>query len=368
MEQDSVYMRRALALAARGGGHVSPNPMVGAVLVRDGAVIGEGYHEQFGGAHAERNALAACGGDAAGATLYVTLEPCCHWGKTPPCTDAVLERGITRVVIGSPDPNPLVAGKGVETLRAHGVTVDEGVLREECDKLNEVFFWYIRHQTPFVVMKYAMTMDGKIATATGASKWITGAEARARVQADRNRLASIMVGVGTVLADNPALTCRLPGGRSPTRVICDSRLRTPPGATVVQTAGETRTILATTCADAARHAPYLDAGCTVAVLPEDDGHISLTALMEYLGRAGLDSVLLEGGSTLNWSALAAGVVHKVQAYIAPKIFGGARAKTAVGGAGVPLPDGAFALSPPEITHLGGDILMESRVIACSLES
>jgi diaminohydroxyphosphoribosylaminopyrimidine deaminase/5-amino-6-(5-phosphoribosylamino)uracil reductase len=220
-------MRIALQLAEKGCGWVNPNPLVGAVIVKDGEIIGRRFHEKYGKAHAERNAIASCIKSPKGATLYATLEPCCHHGTNPPCTDAIIESGIKRVVIGSSDPNPLVRGKGVAIMRRHGIEVVEGVLKEECDKLNQVFFHYIQRKKPYVIMKYAMTMDGKIATYTGESKWITGEAARQRVHEDRHRYSGIMVGVGTVLADNPLLTCRMEGGKNPLRIICDTRLRTP---------------------------------------------------------------------------------------------------------------------------------------------
>ena len=227
MIKDMEYMQLALALARKGCGWVAPNPMVGAVIVKDGEIIGQGWHEKCGQPHAERNALASCTKSPRGATMYVTLEPCCHTGRQPPCTDAILEAGIRRVVVGSGDPNPLVAGKGIQILRAHGIEVTENVLREECQRLNEVFFHYIRTKRPFVVMKYAMTLDGKIAAYTGASKWITGEKARNHVQEQRHRYSAIMAGVGTVLADDPLLTCRINGGKNPIRIICDTNLRTP---------------------------------------------------------------------------------------------------------------------------------------------
>lgn len=358
---DQDYMRLALELAERGRGWTSPNPMVGSVVVKDGQIIGQGWHEKCGQPHAERNALASCAQDPRGATMYVTLEPCCHHGRQPPCTDAILEAGIRRVVVGSGDPNPLVAGKGISILREHGVEVVEGVLREECDRLNEIFFHYIQTRRPFVVMKYAMTMDGKIAAYTGASKWVTGEGARAHVQEQRRRCAAIMAGVGTVLADDPLLTCRMPGGKNPVRVICDTRLRTPLTAQVVATAKEAPTILATCCMDRAKHLPYETAGCRVLTVGETDGHVDLKQLMEKLGREQIDSVLLEGGGTLNWAALESGVVQKVQAYIAPKLFGGRDAKTPVEGRGVPSPAEAFHLKNTAITQLGEDFLMESEV-------
>lgn len=365
---DEDYMALALEEAQKGAGWVNPNPMVGAVIVKEGRVIAKGRHERYGGLHAERNALAACAEDPVGGILYVTLEPCCHWGKTPPCTQAILEKGISRVVVGSGDPNPLVAGKGNQILREHGVEVTEGVLKEDCDEINRVFFHYITHKTPYVFLKYAMTMDGKIATRTGASQWVTGEIARQRVQETRHRCAAIMVGVGTVLADDPRLTCRLPDGKNPVRVICDSRLRTPLTANVVATAREVPTILATCEADEGKQEPYRLSGCQVWTLPRKEGHVDLRELLERLGQAGLDSLLLEGGSQLNWSALQAGLVQEVQVYVAPKVFGGKEAPSPVAGLGVENPDGAVRLSPPIITHLGEDILLESKVIPCSQES
>ncbi len=357
---DGDFMRVAIALARRG--RPSPNPYVGAVIVREGRVIGQGWHERCGELHAERHALANCTESPAGATLYVTLEPCCHQGRQPPCTSAILEAGIKRVVIGSPDPNPLASGKGIKILRENGVEVTENLLRAECDALNPVFFHYIRTKCPYVVMKYAMTLDGKIATHTGASRWITGEAARHRVHEDRNRSAAIMAGVGTVLADDPLLTCRMEGGHNPVRVICDSRLRTPLESRIVRTAQKVWTILAVCESVSEKAAAYEAAGCEVWTLPEKEGHIDLTALMERLGAVEIDSVLLEGGGTLNWSMLEAGLVQRVQAYIAPKLFGGT-AKTPVQGNGVELPEQAFRLTGIHLTQIGEDILLEGEVAA-----
>ncbi|MFR3364431.1 MAG: bifunctional diaminohydroxyphosphoribosylaminopyrimidine deaminase/5-amino-6-(5-phosphoribosylamino)uracil reductase RibD [Christensenellales bacterium] len=367
---DAEYMRLALALAEQGRGWTAPNPMVGAVIVKDGAVIGQGWHERYGEPHAERNALASCTADPAGATMYVTLEPCCHHGKQPPCVDAILASGIRRVVIGSADPNPLVAGKGVAILRSHGVEVTKNVLRQECDALNKIFFHYITTGRPFVSMKYAMTMDGKIAAYTGASKWVTGETARRHVQQQRHRFRGIMVGVGTVLADDPLLTCRMENGRNPVRIICDTHLRTPPQAQVVTHRR--------TDPDHPRHLlrrpgkagglPAM-AGCQVLCLNEENGHVDLRQLMERLGREQIDSILLEGGGTLNWAALECGIVQQVQAYIAPKLFGGRDAKTPVEGVGVPAPTNAFRLKNSRLERLGEDLLIESEVeYPCSQES
>lgn len=358
---DRDYMALALKLAKRGLGWTSPNPLVGAVIVKEGRIIGQGYHTRCGGLHAEREALNTCMENPEGATLYVTLEPCCHQGRQPPCTEAILQTHIRRVVVGSTDPNPLVAGKGIDNLRNCGVEVETGVLRKECDALNRVFFHYIQSGRPYVVMKYAMTLDGRIATRTGASQWITGDAARTRVHQDRSRYRSIMAGVGTVLADDPLLTCRMEHGRNPVRIVCDTRLRTPMDSRIVRSAGEVPTVLAAGNVPPEKTAPYRAAGCQVWTLPETDGHIDLSALMERLGGEEIDSVLLEGGGTLNWAMLGANLVHRVQAYIAPKLFGGEDAKGAVGGLGVALPGHAALLEHLTITRLGEDILLEGEV-------
>ena len=359
--RDESYMRLALQLAQRGCGWTAPNPMVGAVIVKGGKIIGQGWHQRYGQAHAERNALSSCVEAPQGATMYVTLEPCCHYGKQPPCVDAILDAGICRVVVGSADPNPLVAGKGIAILRAHGIDVTENVLQEECDELNKVFFHYITTKRPFVSMKYAMTMDGKIAAYTGASKWVTGEAARNHVQQQRHRFSGIMVGVGTVLADDPLLTCRMEGGRDPVRIICDTHLRTPLQSQVVTTAKQVPTILATCCGNPEKQALYQQAGCRILCLEEQCGHVNLPQLMEQLGQEQIDSILLEGGGTLNWSALESGIVQQVQAYIAPKLFGGRDAKTPIEGAGVPFPDAAFRLKNSRFERLGEDFLIESEV-------
>ena len=360
MEQDRQYMKMALELAQKGMGFTAPNPMVGAVIVKNGRIIGQGYHRKYGGLHAEREALAACTEETEGAYIYVTLEPCCHYGKQPPCVNAILEAGIRRVIIGSSDPNPLVAGKGIRILKDHGIEVTENILKEECDKLNEAFFYYIQDKKPYVVMKYAMTMDGKIAAYTGESKWVTGEAARIHVQKQRLKYTGIMVGVGTVLADDPMLTCRLENGRNPVRIICDSHLRTPLNSKIVKTAATVPTILATSSKEQ-KIKNYEDLGCRVLYVPEKNGHIDLNRLMELLGAEKIDSILLEGGGTLNWSALESGIVQKVQTYIAPKLFGGEKAKTPVEGTGFPDPASAVLLKNSEITRLGHDFLIESEV-------
>lgn len=337
------YMRRAIELAKNGIGKVNPNPLVGAVIVKDGQIISEGYHAKYGDLHAERNAFRnlKCAEDAKGAEMYVTLEPCCHFGKQPPCTQAIIEHGIRKVYVGSNDPNALVAGKGIEQLRQAGIEVETEVLRDECDALNPVFFHYITTQTPYVVMKYAMTLDGKIATRTGHSKWISGEASRGRVQQTRNALKGIMVGIGTVLNDDPMLTCRIDGGRNPIRIICDSKLRIPLSSQVVTTAKEVATIVATI----EPHVEYTrfwneqkaaleEQGVEVVVVKEVNDRLDLKDLMRQLGERKIDGILLEGGSTLNYAALQAGIVNRIEAYIAPKLFGGAGLYTPVGGEGV----------------------------------
>lgn len=370
--KDREYMELALELALKGRGKVDPNPLVGAVIVKDGKIIGRGYHTEYGKLHAEREALADCSGSPEGAVMYVTLEPCCHHGKQPPCTDAVIDAGISRVVIGSADPNPLVAGKGVEILKSHGIEVVEGFMKEECDAINPAFFRFIKTGMPYVVMKYAMTMDGKIATRTGASKWITSEAARKRVHEDRNRYTAIMAGIGTVLKDDPLLTCRIPGGRDPVRVICDTNLRIPLDSQIVQTAKKYRTLIATAEAGGSetgedKYSALIAKGCEILYIPVKNGHVDLELLMKKLGEQKISSVLLEGGGTLNWSALEAGIVDRLQVYIAPKLFGGKDAPSPVGGTGVGMPAEAFMAEKPKVTFIGDDILIESEVKRCSRE-
>lgn len=359
---DNDYMRLALEIAEKGAGHVSPNPLVGAVIVKNGRIIGTGYHEKYGGLHAERNALASCTEAPVGASIYVTLEPCCHYGKQPPCTEALLDSGISRVIVGSVDPNEKVAGKGIRILREHGITVETGILQEECDKLNEIFFHYIQTKTPFVAMKYAMTMDGKIATRTGASRWISGEESRKSTHILRNRYSSIMVGVQTVLLDDPLLNCRLKEGRNPIRIICDTHLRTPLQSQIVKTADKIPTIIATCCKEKQKHEPYEKFRCRILTIPEKEKHVDLCELIKQLGSEGIDSILLEGGGTMHWSALKSGIVNKALVYIAPKIFGGSLAKSPVEGDGVFTPADAFLLKNSTISKIGEDFLIESEVV------
>lgn len=355
---DRDYMRRAVELAKKGTGWTNPNPLVGAVIVKDGRIIGEGYHAKCGELHAERNAIASLKESAEGAVLYVTLEPCCHHGKTPPCTDAILEQGIARVVIGSRDPNPKVAGKGAAVLRKAGIQVEEDFMREECDKLNPVFFHYITTGVPYVVMKYAMTADGKIATRTGASKWITGSEARAEVQQIRSQYMGIMAGIGTVLADDPMLNVRLEGKRNPVRIICDSHLRIPADSRICRTARQYPTIVACGTGEPEKERILGDMGVQVVKCPDAQGKVNLRQLMKYLGDQGVDSILLEGGGTLNDSALRMGIVQKLLVFVAPKLFGGEKSKTPVAGLGIEVPAEAVPLRLAGVRQIGEDLLLE----------
>ncbi len=360
---DQNYMLQAIQLAKQGEGWTNPNPMVGAVIVKNGRIIGKGYHKKCGELHAERNAIASLTESAEGATIYVTLEPCCHYGKTPPCTEAIIEQKIKRVVIGSRDPNPKVSGKGIKMLQEAGIEVIEDFMREECDRLNPVFFHYITTKTPYVVMKYAMTLDGKIATKTGASKWITGEAARAEVQHMRHRYMGIMAGIGTVLADDPMLNVRMEGWKSPIRILCDSGLRIPLDGQIVKSAGKYRTIVAYADSEntEAKRKRLHEMGVETICCPDENNQVDLKKLMKYLGEEGIDSILLEGGGTLNDSALRAGIVQEVQAFIAPKLFGGMNSKTPVEGIGVRFPSEAVKLKCTDICQIGEDIRITCQV-------
>ena len=360
---DQNYMLQAIQLAKQGEGWTNPNPMVGAVIVKNGRIIGKGYHKKCGELHAERNAIASLTESAEGATIYVTLEPCCHYGKTPPCTEAIIEQKIKRVVIGSRDPNPKVSGKGIKMLQEAGIEVIEDFMREECDRLNPVFFHYITTKTPYVVMKYAMTLDGKIATKTGASKWITGEAARAEVQHMRHRYMGIMAGIGTVLAEDPMLNVRVEGWKSPIRILCDSGLRIPLDGQIVKSAGKYRTIVAYADSEntEAKRKRLHEMGVETICCPDENNQVDLKKLMKYLGEEGIDSILLEGGGTLNDSALRAGIVQEVQAFIAPKLFGGMNSKTPVEGIGVRFPSEAVKLKCTDICQIGEDIRITCQV-------
>lgn len=339
---DHKYMKRALELAAQGKGFTGSNPLVGAVITRNDEIIGEGYHAIYGGDHAEISAIKSALAKhdenmLKGATVYVNLEPCFHYGKTPPCVDKIIETGFARVVIAMRDPNPLVAGKSISKLRAHGIEVKIGVLESEARKLNEVFIHFMETGKPFVCMKAAMSMDGKIATSSGDSKWISSEESRAETAKLRYEYQAIIVGINTVLADNPRLNTRIPGKPNPIKIIIDSRLRIPETANVLNNGEEEHTIIY--CAsrkdgDTAKK-ERLNSLRNVSIVESksDDGAVNLDAVMEDMARRGISSALLEGGGTLNFSMIKAGFVQKAIFVIAPKIIGGVESKSPVMGAG-----------------------------------
>jgi diaminohydroxyphosphoribosylaminopyrimidine deaminase/5-amino-6-(5-phosphoribosylamino)uracil reductase len=365
MMTDEDWMARAAALALRGEGAVNPNPLVGAVVVKNGVLIGEGWHERWGGLHAERNALACCTESPRGATVYVTLEPCCHYGKTPPCTEALIEAGVARVVVGLDDPNPLVAGKGFAALRAAGIEVTTGVMTDVLKYHNRVFLKYICQHRPWVVLKSAMTLDGKIATRTGHSRWVTGSEARQRVHMMRRRYMAILVGIGTALADDPLLNCRLeahPEARQPIRFVVDSRAQLPLQSQQVATARELRTVVAhTDAAPAERLEALRAAGVETWLCPAVDDHVDLDALMQQIGAAGIDSVLVESGGTLAEAFLRRHLVDEVVCFIAPKIVGGRDAKTPVEGLGAATMDDAVILHDIRTEQVGEDVMITALV-------
>lgn len=365
MSKDYQYMQRAYELAKMGVGKVNPNPLVGAVIVRDDKIIGEGYHEFYGGPHAEVNAFRSASENVEGATMYVSLEPCSHYGKTPPCAEAIVKNKIKRVVIGMLDPNPLVAGKGVQLLEANGIEVAYAYLGEELKELNRVFLKFIKNKMPYVVMKTAMTLDGKIASCTGDSRWVSNADSRRRVHELRNELSAIMIGVGTVIADDPILTTRLEGeaSRNPIRIVLDTNARIPLEAKILNSADEAKTILVVTENAASEKLKEVEAlGNVVLKVKLSNGRVDLKDLMLKLGEEGIDGILLEGGAMLNFAALQAGVVDEVMSFIAPKLIGGQDAKTPVGGVGIEKMKDAIELSDLRINQIGNDLMLVGKII------
>ncbi|MEC1386069.1 bifunctional diaminohydroxyphosphoribosylaminopyrimidine deaminase/5-amino-6-(5-phosphoribosylamino)uracil reductase RibD [Aerococcus viridans] len=360
------YMQEALDLAKLGQGWTRSNPMVGAVIVKNDQIIGRGYHQQYGGLHAEREALKDAfekGHDVKGATMYVTLEPCCHFGKTPPCTQAIIEAGIEKVVVAAIDPNPLVAGKGIQELRNYHIEVETGLLANESEDLNRKFNYFMTHQRPYVTMKYAMTLDGRTAAYTGDSQWITDKIAREHVHYQRHSNQAIMVGIGTVLADDPALTVRIDDfeGINPIRIVCDTSLKLPLTSQLVKTAKQTPTIIATTNQNPQDHQAYQAAGCQLLVVNAKNDKVDLVDLITQLGQQGIQSIYVEGGSKLNASLLEAGLIQEIHTYIGPKVIGGFDQYSPISGFGFPQMDQALTSNVQAITPLGKDILIESRV-------
>jgi diaminohydroxyphosphoribosylaminopyrimidine deaminase/5-amino-6-(5-phosphoribosylamino)uracil reductase len=361
---DQKYMQMALNLAIRGEGYTSPNPMVGAVVVKGGQVVGEGFHEVVGGPHAEVNAINAAGKDAAGATLYVTLEPCNHTGRTPPCTRKILDAGISRVVVAIPDPNENVAGGGLEVLKQNGLEVVCGVCEVQARKLNEVFNTYVSTGLPFVIAKCAATLDGRIATQTGDSKWVTGEAARRYVHRLRHAVDAIMVGINTVRKDDPSLTTRLEDrvGKDPLRIILDTHLSISPDAKVLrqESAADTLLIAARTVAPS-KKAAFEKAGVRVIEAALKQNQIDMAALMTQLGAMEITSLLIEGGSQVLGSAFRAGIVDKVQFFFAPKILGGDDGIPICSGPGAELMDQSIALKDIVVQRFDDDVLIEGYV-------
>ena len=363
MIEDERWMKRALHLAEKGRGRTSPNPMVGAVLVKDGRVIGEGYHIKAGEAHAEILALRQAREEAKGATLYLYLEPCTHYGKTPPCAPVVIEAGVGRVVIGMEDPNPVVRGKGIESLKGAGLDVEIGVLENACRRLNEAFRKYILEKVPFVILKVAATLDGKIATREGDSKWISGEVSRRLVHRLRNQVDGIVVGIGTIMKDDPMLTARITGGRDPDRVILDSRLRIPEDAKVIETS-PSKTILATTeLAPKDKRERLQRRGVRVLVLDSVEGRVNLKSCLSRLGEMEMVSILVEGGSQVNGSFLDEGLIDKVLLFLSPKLIGDPEAMGIFGGKGVATLKEAISLDEFRVRRIGGDLLLEGYILS-----
>lgn len=357
MTNDELFMQRALQLAKKGIGKTSPNPMVGAVIVKDGKIIGEGYHKEAGGPHAEVEALKGAKEEVKGGTLYVSLEPCCHCGKTPPCTDAIINAGISRVVIATEDPNPMVSRKGIACLKAAGIEVLVGVLKEEGMKLNEVFFKYITQKTPFVVAKIAQTIDGKIALSSGESKWITCLESRKKGHELRNIYDSIMVGIGTILADDPMLTCRLPDKtKDPVKIIMDSKARLPFGSKVLM-GNDSKVVLATTeNADTARVQTLENMGVKIIKTSGKD-KVNIKQLLLKLGDMGITSMLIEGGPTVLSSFVKEDLIDKFTVFLAPKFIGG-DGKSAIADLNIKDLQDVNNLQITNVEKIGQDVMLE----------
>ncbi|MEA3464616.1 MAG: bifunctional diaminohydroxyphosphoribosylaminopyrimidine deaminase/5-amino-6-(5-phosphoribosylamino)uracil reductase RibD [Thermodesulfobacteriota bacterium] len=362
------FMQQALVLARRGAGRTSPNPVVGAVIVVDGDIVGSGFHPKAGEPHAEIFALREAGMLARGADVYVTLEPCSHHGRTGPCCDALIAAGVAHVFVGIQDPNPKVSGRGITKLRAAGIEVTVGICEQECSVLIAPFVKHITTGQPFVILKVASTLDGCMATSTGESQWITNEDSRNHVHQVRDRIDAIMVGVGTVLCDNPRLTTRLPGGggRDPLRIVVDSRLRTPQDAAIVHPDSLAKTLIATTEKASPTKIKALEQHPMVEVvqLPDCEGRVDLCVLMDLLGGRDIQSVLVEGGATLNMSLFNVRLIDRVMVYFAPKLIGGDDGKRLFAGQGVTGLVDALQLKDVRSRRFGDDLLIEGEVVAC----
>ena len=360
---DEKFMRRALALAAKGRGRTSPNPMVGAVIVKKRRIIGQGYHKKIGSLHAEIIALQEAGREAAGATLYLNLEPCCHYGLTPPCVREVIKAGLKRVVIAMADPNPKVNGKGIAALRKAGITTEVGLLAQEAEQLNEAFVKYITTGLPFVILKLAMSLDGKIATKTGDSKWITSERSRNYVHKLRDQVDAVCVGIGTILRDNSRLTSRLKGrkGRDPVRVIVDSLLKVPLRANIFTEKSTANNIIVTTRNSFFKRKREIERTGSVLLEVGTCGRnkVDLLEMARELGKRGITSLMIEGGAEIAASALQVGIIDKLVFFLSPKIVGGKSAPGPVGGEGIAMVSDAIKLHRLKTKHFGEDIMIEA---------
>ena len=353
-------MKRAIYLAGKGKGEVNPNPLVGAVIVKDGEIIGEGYHKKLGGKHAEINALDSCKEKAKGGILYVNLEPCTHYGKTSPCVDRIIEEGISEVFISMKDPNPEVYGRGIKKLRENGIKVYIGLLEEESKRLNEIFIKHMKSEYPFIVLKGGISLDGKIATKTGESMWITGEKSRNHAHGLRDKYSGILVGIETVIKDNPRLTCRIENGKNPVRIVLDSNLRIPINSKILKKQDSGKTIIATLKnSNSEKKQKLSEMGIKVIEIEEERGRINLKKLFKRLKDMDIDSILIEGGGTVNYSLLESDLIDKLYLYIAPKIIGGKDSKNFVAGEGVDELDKSFNFNIENIQSLGEDILLEA---------
>lgn len=354
-------MREAIRLARKGIGKTSPNPVVGAVIVRNGKIMGRGYHKKYGDWHAEINAIKNANGSVKGATVYITLEPCCHYGKTPPCVDTLIKEKIGRVIVGTPDPNPQVNGKGIKTLRSKGIKVDVGILEDECRGLNEPYFKFMKYRIPYVTVKYAQTLDGRIATKTGNSQWISSEALRKYVHRLRAVNDCIMVGVGTVIADDPQLTVRYAKGKNPLRVVVDSKLCIPLGSSVLIDKNSHLTTVATTSKAPSRKVTTVkNLGVDVMVVKKDkNGKVRLVNLLRELGKRGITSVMVEGGSDIITSLLRANLVDKMVIITAPKIMG--KGLDAIGDLGVSKVKDAIRFSSFKTMRKGNNFIFEGTL-------
>lgn len=359
---DRFYMQRAIRLARKGTGRVSPNPRVGAVIVKNGTILAEGFHAVYGGAHAEINALSKLKSDhARGSTLYINLEPCCHYGKTPPCSDALVRSGIRRVIIGMKDPNPLVAGGGIRKLKRSGIDVRTGILEQECFRLNEPFFKYVTQKKPFVTLKIAQTLDGKIATRSGQSKWITSEVSRKKVLQLRRESDAVLVGIQTVLVDNPLLTLRSVKGVQPKRIVLDSRLRIPLDSNLMRSNEPPKTIVATVeDAPADKIHAVRKTGAEVWIIKKNqEGRIDLNSLLKKAAETGITSILVEGGREVFTSFLKSGLADAIVVFTAPKVFG--KGMDPFGDLGILEPADALQFRTVKWSRIGEDMMFEGRM-------